>query len=91
MGYARAAQISLRLPAALLRQIDQRARKSRMSRSTVIRDILQAHLAGSRVMTEVDSPYGRVRDLIGSVSGGPSDLGRRHREHLAELIRDRRR
>jgi hypothetical protein len=37
-----------------------------------------------------DRPYAKIRDLIGSVSGGPPDLGERHREYLRVLIRDRR-
>jgi Arc/MetJ-type ribon-helix-helix transcriptional regulator len=91
MGYARHSQISLRLPAALLREIDQRARQSRKSRSDVIRELLQAQLTGAGERLAADHPYGRVRDLVGSVSGGPTDLGRRHREYLTELVRDRRR
>jgi hypothetical protein len=90
MGYARRTQISLRLPASLLNELDRRARVSRQSRSDVIRDILEGHLRVSRSGTPADHPYGRVRDLVGSVAGGPIDLGRRSREYLVELVRDRR-
>jgi Arc/MetJ-type ribon-helix-helix transcriptional regulator len=90
MGYGRSSQISLRLPETLLREIDRQARQRRLSRSDVIRQLLEAQLGGARD-AELDHPYARVRDLVGSVSGGPTDLGRRHREYLTELVRDRRR
>ena len=91
MGYGRTLQISLRLPGRLLAAVDDRARQVGKSRSDVIREVLEAHLVSSAAAPGADHPYGRVRDLLGSVSGGPPDLGRRHREHLAEMVRDRRR
>ena len=84
------AQISLRLREDLLAELDRRARRAHASRSDMIREILEAHLLGDHAKRR-DHPYTRVRDLVGSVSGGPSDLGGRHREHLVELVRDRRR
>jgi hypothetical protein len=80
-------QISLRLPDDLVAHLDRQARRRRKSRSDLIREILEQHV---RVAATPDYPYARVRDLIGSVTGGPPDLGERHREYLAELIRDRR-
>lgn len=91
MGYSRQSQISLRLPPALLGEIDKRARQGRKSRSDIIREILETQLKGPPASVAADYPYGRVRDLVGSVSGGPADLGHRHREYLAELVRERRR
>jgi len=84
------AQISLRLRDDLLAELDRRARRARTSRSDVIRAILETHLLGSDAGHR-DHPYARVRDLVGSVSGGPPDMGARHREHLVGLVRDRRR
>ncbi len=82
-------QISLRLPEPLLKRIDQEARKRRVRRSDLVREALELflnHEAG--VMN--DRPYDRVRDLVGSLSGGPPDLGERHREYLRDVIGERR-
>ena len=82
-------QISLRLPEALLRRIDREARKQRVRRSDLVRQALEAFL-NSQAAVVGDQPYNRVRDLVGSLSGGPPDLGERHREYLRGLIGDRR-
>ena len=83
-----ARQISLRLPDEVLSEIDRQARRRRRSRSDLIREILEQHV---RVSATPDHPYSRVRDLVGSLTGEPSDLGARHREYLVGLVRDRRR
>lgn len=82
-------QISLRLSTRLLQDLDRRALKGRVSRSDLIRELIEQalHGPGTRVP---DHPYTRIRDLLGALSGGPPDLGARHREHLAKAIRDRR-
>jgi hypothetical protein len=80
-------QISLRLPDELVAQLDRQARRRRTSRSDLIREILEQHV---RLAATADHPYSRVLDLIGSVTGGPPDLGAGHREYLVGLVRDRR-
>ncbi|MFQ5881835.1 MAG: ribbon-helix-helix protein, CopG family [Candidatus Methylomirabilales bacterium] len=82
-------QISLRLPELLLRRIDREARKRRVRRSDLVREVLETFFSREAVMID-DQPYNRVRDLAGSLSGGPPDLGERHREYLRDLIGDRR-
>jgi len=82
-------QISLRLPEPLFRRLSQEVRKRRIRRSDLIRQALEAFLDGGRILG-TDRPYDRVRDLVGRLSGGPPDLGERHREYLRDLIRDRR-
>jgi hypothetical protein len=82
-------QISLRLPEPLSRRLNQEARKRWLRRSDVVRQALEAFLDGGAAMAG-DRPYGKNPDLIGSMSGGPPDLGERHRESLQVLIRDRR-
>jgi len=82
-------QISLRLPEPLLKRVDQEARKRRVRRSDLVRQALEAFLNGE--MAAIGGrPYDLIRDLAGSLSGGPPDLGERHREYLRGLIRDRR-
>jgi len=82
-------QISLRLPEPLFRRLNQEVRKRRLRRSDLVRQALEAFLDGGRILG-TDRPYDRVRDLVGRLSGGPPDLGERHREYLRDLIRDRR-
>ena len=83
------AQISVRLQEPLLRQLNREARKRRIRRSDLIREALEAFLSGEVV--RIDSlPYERVRDLVGSLSGGPPDLGEQHRKYLRDLIGERR-
>jgi Arc/MetJ-type ribon-helix-helix transcriptional regulator len=81
-------QVSLRLPDRLVKSIDRRARKSGRTRSELVRQILERGLDEAAAV--LDRPYDRVQDLIGSVSGAPTDLGARHREYLVGLVRDRR-
>jgi Arc/MetJ-type ribon-helix-helix transcriptional regulator len=80
-------QISLRLPDDLLAELDRQARQRRRSRSDLIREILEQHV---RVSATPDQPYSRVKDLVGTLSGGPPDLGAKHREYVVGLVRDRR-
>jgi Arc/MetJ-type ribon-helix-helix transcriptional regulator len=83
------AQISIRLHEPLLKQLNREARKRRVRRSDVVREALEAFLSGD--VTAIDRlPYERVRDLVGSLSGGPPDLGEQHRKYLRDLIVDRR-
>lgn len=82
-------QISIRLEERLLRRLRVEARRRRLRRSDVIREALRFYLDAA-TRPGADRPIDLVRDLIGSLRGGPEDLGARHREHLAELIRERR-
>ena len=77
-------QISLRVPKDLIRRLDERARRQRIPRSELIRTILEATISGSGVVAS-ERPYTRVKALLGALSGGPRDLGRRHREHLRDM------
>ncbi len=73
------AQMSLRLPNALFRAIEKLAKGEGVTRSDIVRRVLEENLLkGSGFPT----PFDRVQDLIGSVHGGPRDLGAKHREYL---------
>lgn len=80
-------QISLRLSDELLRRLDEEARERRVERSQLVRELLEAALTGAPA---ADRPGDRVSDLIGRYRLGTPDLGARHREHLRDVIRDRR-
>ncbi|MCZ7625728.1 MAG: hypothetical protein C3F12_05165 [Candidatus Methylomirabilota bacterium] len=82
-------QISIRLQEPLFKQLNQEACKRRVRRSHLVRKALEAFLGGE--VARIDSlPYERVRDLVGSLSGGPPDLGEQHRRYLRDLIGERR-
>lgn len=76
-------QISVRLPEELARRLDRLAQRRRTDRSGLVREAIQAYLAGTTA-SAAERPYDRVSDLAGSVYGGPPDLGARHREYLRE-------
>jgi len=81
-------QITIRLPETLRRRLDRMAKNVGRRRSDL------ARLAVQRYLDELESesaprPYERVRDLLGSVDSGVSDLGSRHRDHLLAYFRRR--
>ena len=76
-------QLTLRLPASLAEKLERSAKRMKRKRSDVVRQALEQFLdAGPDVR-----PIDRVRDLLGSVETGVSDLGQRHREHLIRRLR----
>ena len=76
-------QITLRLPQSLAAKLDRAAKRQRRKRSDVVRQALEQFLE-----TELEvRPVERVRDLLGTVESGVSDLGQRHREHLIQRLR----
>lgn len=80
-------QITIRLPHDLLDQLDRVAAETGLSRSELVRRAIYAYWDG-KVVDRDESPFDRVRDLVGSVHGGPPDLASRHREYLKDLIVD---
>ena len=81
-------QVSLRLPARLLAEIDRRARRRRQPRADVIRAALAAYVELPESALE-PLPLERVSDLLGSVKGLPRDLATRSAKYLADLGRRR--
>ena len=76
-------QITLRLPATLAEKLEISARRLKRKRSDVVRRALEQFLE-----TEPTArPIERVRDLLGRVESGVSDLGQNHREHLIRRLR----
>ena len=78
------AQLTLRLPADLASKLETAARRLNRKRSDVVRLALGQFLEGD---VAPGRPVERVRDLLGSVQSGISDLGSRHREHLIARLR----
>jgi len=76
-------QLTLRLPVALAEKLERSARRLKRKRSDVVRQALEQFLDSG----PEGHPIDRVRDLLGSVETGVSDLGQRHREHLIRRLR----
>ena len=81
-------QVSIRLPANLLAKIDKRARRRGRPRADVIRSALTAFVDLPDGALE-QRPVDRVRELLGSVAGLPSDLASHPGKYLADLGRRR--
>ena len=65
--------ISLKLPEALLEQLETEARLKRMTKSQVVRESLEKAL-NQRPKVTANSCFDLARDLAGSVKGLPKDL-----------------
>ena len=76
-------QLTVRISADLAKQLEHAAKHLRRRRSEVVRLALEQYLT---VQTD-ERPIEHVRDLLGRVESGVSDLGQRHREYLVERLR----
>ncbi len=76
-------QITFRLPVVLADKLERKARSMKRKRSDVVRQALEQFLDAR----ENVRPIERVRDLLGSVDTGISDLGWNHREHMFRGLR----
>ena len=76
-------QLTMRLPADLATKLEQSVRRLRRKRSEVVREALEHYLESELEVRPIE----RVRDLLGSVASGRSDLGQRHREYLIRRLR----
>lgn len=66
------------------------ARKRGETKSEIIRDAIGVLAKEVRVQEATEHPYEKVRDLIGSVSGGSIDLSTRTGEKFRRLLNGRR-
>lgn len=76
-------QLTVRLPGELADKLGRSAKRLRRKRSDVVRLALEQFLDSEPEIRPVE----RVRDLLGRVESGVSDLGQRHREHLIRRLR----
>jgi Arc/MetJ-type ribon-helix-helix transcriptional regulator len=70
--------LTVRLPEALVNDIDAESRERKLSKSDVVRERLTLAAAKRRRSPTVDA----IVDLIGSVDGLPADLSARTKAHL---------
>lgn len=80
------AQLTVRLPEDINRELGDYAKRMRLKRSDIVRMALERFFSEPQVREET-SPYGRVKHLVGTLQSGVSDLGSRHREHLIKRIK----
>jgi Arc/MetJ-type ribon-helix-helix transcriptional regulator len=76
--------LTIRLPDAVIREIQQESQARRVSKSDVVRERLQQErpiATGSGTMREL------ISDLIGSVEGLPTDLASKKKKYLPAIIR----
>ena len=70
--------LTVRLPEALVAQIDAESRHRKVSRSDVVRERLRAGRRSGRWAAALDG----ILDLIGCVDGLPADLSARTKHYL---------
>jgi hypothetical protein len=70
--------ITVRLPEALVAEIEAESRERRISKSDVVRERLQ----GAPKSRRSPAPVEVIADLIGSVEGLPTDLSARKKWYL---------
>lgn len=77
-------QLTVRLPRDLARKLAAEARRLGLKRADLARMAIQRLLG--EPASEDDTPYDRVKSLLGRVASGVPDLGERHREHLRRRL-----
>jgi Arc/MetJ-type ribon-helix-helix transcriptional regulator len=70
--------LTVRLPEALITQIEAESRRRRLSKSDVVRERLTQAGGRRRQPASLDA----IADLIGSVDGLPRDLSTRKKKYL---------
>jgi hypothetical protein len=70
--------LTVRLPEALVAQIEAESRKRNLSKSDVVRE----RLSGSGTKRRPRAMFDVIGDLVGSVDGLPADLSARKKHYL---------
>ncbi len=81
-------QLTIRLPESLHERLARVAKTLGRKRSDVVRTAIQRFLEETERAAR-PRPYEQVRDLLGALDSGVSDLGSRHRDHLVAYLRRR--
>lgn len=74
--------LTVKLPKELDSELRGRARSQRLSKSELVRRVLQAYLHEGTPGHKPPSAFDQVSDLVGICMGGPADLSS-NPEHLA--------
>ena len=70
--------LTVRLPEALVAQIEAESRERKLSKSDVVRERLSTARVRSRRPASLDA----ISNLIGSIDGLPADLSARKKQYL---------
>ncbi len=70
--------LTVRLPEALVAQIEAESRERKLSKSDVVRERLSTAQVRSRRPASLDA----ISNLIGAIDGLPADLSARKKQHL---------
>lgn len=79
-------QLTVRLSDDLDKELSSLAKRLRLKRSDIVRMALERFF-GEFQGKEEAMPYEKVKDLIGSISSGISDLGEAHRKYLLKKFK----
>ena len=78
-------QLTVRLSDDLDKEISTLAKRLRLKRSDIVRMALERFLG--EFQGEESRPYEKVKNLIGTISSGISDLGEAHRKYLLKKFK----
>ncbi len=81
---------SVRMDLETERLLDRLARENGVSKSQVIRDAVRVAAGKARSTRRAPRPYDAIREIIGSVKGGPSDLSEATGARFRRLLAGRR-
>lgn len=79
-------QLSVRVPEDINCEITGYARRFHLKRSCIVRMALEKFLEEIKVDEKV-KPYEKVKNLLGVLDSGISNLGEAHREYLLKRIK----
>jgi predicted DNA-binding protein len=83
--------LTVRVDAKTERLIERLARKRGRTKSEVIREAIGVLAKKAEEQEQSERPYDALRDLIGSVRGGPPDLSVRTGDRFQRVLSARRR
>jgi hypothetical protein len=79
-------QLTIRMPEEYKERIEILAERMGLKKSDIARLALKEFIE-ENTATDGQSPYEKVKHLLGTAESGIKDLGQRHREHLIKKIR----
>ena len=82
-------QLTIRMPSEHYYKIEMIAKSLGLKKSDITRIALKKYLEEYEIKEDV-SPYKKAKHLIGIAESGITDLGKNHRRHVLDKIRDKR-
>ena len=81
--------LTVRVDVKTERLLERLARKRGGTKSEVIRDAIGLFAREVETRETIERPYEKVRDLVGSVQGGPTELSKQTGEKFCRMLADR--